>query len=215
MHGVPDAQQTLPHVACPTGHPPEGLGCGEGDGPGPKPPPGEMPGPGGGLGSSSRRARNTESATSKSTKPPATQYVARMRLYGHPQKMPLLTVDATDAYSPPTPPWKLRLYAALGLIVALAALGLYWRLVYCPGPLGHFDWFKCKCSPNSSRVSQKRCTCSQWFNESGSHCEACGDVGQPCCKLGDHCQEAPFFTNHYECMNGTCQDDSQPVPFLS
>jgi len=124
---------------------------------------------------------------------------------------PAITVDLGG--DKPSPPSRLRVvaYSTLGLL-SLAALGvMLWKLWYCPGPLGSFSWFRCKCAENSDQRDGRRCTCSAWFNESGSSCAACGDVQQPCCSRDAMCRDRifPLPTVHYQCNEATklCEAD--------
>jgi len=160
-----------------------------------------------------RTAMNaTEDRTRTAAIPQAQKGMCIVRLCLSNNKMPTISVESPegDASSDPR---RMILYAAMAFVFLALAFGLYWRFVYCPGPLGHFDWFRCRCSENSDRVSQNSCTCEKWFNEKGARCEACGDVGLPCCDGGDHCKEAPFYATHYACVGGICTDQSKPVPF--
>jgi hypothetical protein len=106
--------------------------------------------------------------------------------------------------SPPMSKKKFVIYGIAILVVCLTGVVLLWKFYLCPGNLGYFSWFRCKCVTDSSPLS-RRCTCDENFNERGKECQACGDVGQPCCEKDLlPCRYSPNMQDVYKCFNGSC-----------
>jgi len=112
----------------------------------------------------------------------------------------VINVDVQDGGGKPSKVKMIVLIVA-GFFLILAAAILFWKFWYCPGPLGFFSWFRCKCAGNATRGKDRRCTCVQWFNEMGSTCTTCGDLQQPCCKTNEMCRDYMFPPpeEHYQC----------------
>ena len=119
--------------------------------------------------------------------------------------MTVITVGAADDTPQRAPISKRTIVLfAVGVLVSLCVGAvLFWKLWYCPGALGRFDSFLCKCVPGSSKTQGKRrCSCDEFFEEKRGSCQACGGLGQACCSEGPPCQYTPDVA--YLCRDGVC-----------
>lgn len=119
--------------------------------------------------------------------------------------MTLITVGAPEEALEPLHFSKRIVVLIVAAVLASLCAGavLFWKLWYCPGPLGRFDRFSCKCTAGSSKKKgQRRCSCDEFFEEKAGSCEGCGGLGQRCCSQGDPCQYT--LETHYRCTDGVC-----------
>ena len=126
---------------------------------------------------------------------------------------PSITVDLSDGGAA-SPPSKLKkfVYGSIGLAGFVAAAVLFWKFWYCPGHLGVFSWFRCKCKANATRGKDRRCACDAFFNEVSGACSECGDLQQPCCTQGLQCHSIiDPQPDHYQCNAVTkiCESERQ------
>jgi hypothetical protein len=126
---------------------------------------------------------------------------------------PSITVDLSDGGTA-SPPSKLKkfVYGSIGLAVFVTAAVLFWKFWYCPGHLGVFSWFRCKCKANATRGKDRRCACDAFFNEVSGACSECGDLQQPCCTQGLQCHSIiDPQPDHYQCNAVTkiCESERQ------
>jgi len=128
---------------------------------------------------------------------------------------PSITVDLSDGGAASAPS-KLQkfFYGVIGLAGFVTAAVLFWKFWYCPGHLGVFSWFQCKCKANAKRGKDRRCVCDAFFNEVSGACSECGGLQQPCCTQGLQCRSSSIIDpspDHYQCnvVTKICESDRQ------
>jgi len=128
--------------------------------------------------------------------------------------MVVVTAQDTDA-PPPLSKGAILFIMLLGVSLLVAAVVAFWKLWYCPGALGRFSAFRCRCVDNAEKKG-RRCQCIANAQEVKGQCKVCGEIGQPCCTEEPICSYDPI-TKDYQCdpETNTCKIQRLPPSIVT